>query len=659
MDDSISLDLANRWQTIVEQSTNLSIQESYVALQSWRSQWEKEYTFQAPIWLPDSQVVAESNLGQWMRRKQTSNYHEFHRWTVTDRAAFWEEAIEVLSIQFRHPATQTLDTSIGIDRPAWFDGAKLNIVESCFQADPNQVAIISQKPGHPIQKMTYGELWTRANQVANSIADHGFKLGDAIGVVMPMTPWSVAIYLGIIMAGCHVVSIADSFAPPEIATRLNIAGAKAVFTYDQQIRGGKKLPLYRKVAEASDISAIVLHCDQFLSLDLREQDLDWSEFLVDRTEFGPVECTVNETINVLFSSGTTGDPKAIPWNHLTPIKCALDGYCHQDIRVGDVVAWPTNLGWMMGPWLIFASLINQATIALYEDTPIGKGFGKFVQDAKVTMLGVVPTIVKAWEASGDMEEFDWHSIKVFSSTGESSQQSTMTYLSVLGGIKPVIEYCGGTEIGGGYVTSVVVLPNFPAAFNTPAVGLDFVMIERDESNLHKIGESGEVFLIPPSIGLSVRLINRDHFETYYQDAPKMEGLPALRRHGDYFQSFPTFAGRVFAAGGRADDTMNLGGIKISSAEIERVLNSFEGIVETAAVGYSTHGGPNELHVFLVTADPNFAVEPTQTEMNHLLKNQLNPLFKIRQIHKTDSLPRTASGKVMRRLLRDRLSSSVG
>jgi acetyl-CoA synthetase len=530
----------------------------------------------APIWFPGQRELTDSNLARWMAELGVSDYGEFHRWTVQQRAAFWEQAATRLQIRFDQPPTRTLDLSQGVARAAWFPEARLNIANSCFLAADDSPAIVSAAPGRELRQWSVKQLHQNASRVANGLVDAGFKVGDSIAVFMPMTDWSIAIYLGIVMAGCHVVSIADSFAPPEIATRLRIAGAKAVFTYDVQVRAGKKLTLFRRLAEAADLPAVVIAASGVLEVDLREQDWEWNEFLVDRDFFQSVSCFAQETINVLFSSGTTGDPKAIPWNQLTPIKCAIDGYCHHDIQPGDVCAWPTNLGWMMGPWLIFASLINRATIALYEDAPMGAGFGAFVQDAEVTMLGVVPTIVKAWQRSGDMESFDWSSIRTFSSTGESSQAPTMTYLSSLGGGKPIIEYCGGTEIGGGYVSSVVVLPNVPAAFNTPAVGLDFVLLEptaeRGQPAGYQIADEGEVFLVPPSIGLSNRLINRDHFETYYADTPRIPGYDQLRRHGDFFCHYKTEHGPVFVAGGRIDDTMNLGGIKVASAEIERVLN---------------------------------------------------------------------------------------
>ena len=249
-----------------------------------------------------------------------------------------------------------------------------------------------------------------------------------------------------------------------------------------------------------------------------------------------------------------------------------------------------------------------------------------------------------------MEAFDWSGIRVFSSTGESSQRDDMFYLSALARMKPVIEYCGGTEIGGGYITSVITEPNVPAAFNSAAVGLDFEILNEEDLP----AESGELFLVPPSIGLSNRLLNRDHFETYFGSTPTLAEHLALRRHGDHFQAYPSsVAGHsVWMAGGRVDDTMNLGGIKTSSSEMERVLNLVEGVRETAAVAFAADG-PAELVVFAVLDMPSQEVELDELKrsMNQFLKDYLNPLFRVSRLMAVDSLPRTASGKVMRRQLR--------
>ena len=378
----------------------------------------------------------------------------------------------------------------------------------------------------------------------------------------------------------------------------------------------------------------------------RGVDLSWEDFLSDDDAFEPLPCAPEAATTILFSSGTTGEPKAIPWSHTTPLKCAADGFLHQDIRPGDVAAWPTSLGWMMGPWLIYASLINRATIALFDGVPTGREFGRFVQDAGVTMLGVVPSMVRTWRSSGCMEGLDWSAIRAFSSTGEPSNGDDYLYLMALAGYRPVIEYCGGTEIGGGYITGTVVHPSAPTTCTTPALGIDLLIL--DEAGLP--ASNGEVFLRPPSIGLSTTLLNQDHHAVYFDDTPQAAGSVPLRRHGDQIEQL---SGGGYRIHGRVDDTMNLGGIKVSSAEIERLLNTVAGVVETAAVGVQPPGGgPARLVVYAVPeARTETTAEELQARFRHAIRAHLNPLFRIHDVVLVDALPRTASNKTMRRVLR--------
>lgn len=600
-----------------------------------------------PMWFPDERTVRNANVSSWMFDVGVADYRDFHRWTVEHRESFWEMTANRLAIRWEKLAARTVDLSAGVARARWFPGAELNIANSCFHEDENRPAVVWQRPGEALQRQTYGELREQSQRISGAIAAAGFRPGDRIAVVLPMTALSVSIYLGIVMSGCAVISIADSFAAPEIANRLRIAKARAVITYDQMVRSGKLIPLYSRVKQATDLPIVVIPDDGFKGAEpLRNQDVAWDQFLDDAEPQDAIVAAASEPINILFSSGTTGEPKAIPWTHLTPIRCAADGLLHQDIHPGDVVVWPTNLGWMMGPWLIFASLINQATIGLYEDVPMGEGFGRFIQETKTRMLGVVPTIVKSWRSTRCMESFDWSSIHVFSSTGESSHPEDYFYLSSLAGMRPVIEYCGGTEIGGGYITSTVVQPNIASAFSTAAVGLDVVILDEE----HKPTDDGQLYLVAPSVGLSETLLNRDHFETYYEGTPLSPKGQTLRRHGDHFRRLES---GYFVAGGRVDDTMNLGGIKVSSAEIERVLNQIDGVRETAAIAITEGGGPEQLVIFAVL-EKDYDADTLMEQMNRALKGDLNPLFKVAQVQVIDQLPRTASNKVMRRELRAQL-----
>jgi len=244
-----------------------------------------------------------------------------------------------------------------------------------------------------------------------------------------------------------------------------------------------------------------------------------------------------------------------------------------------------------------------------------------------------------------MEKFDWNAIKCFSSTGEVSNPSEMEYLMKLANNKPVIEYCGGTEIGGGYVTSTVVQPNIASTFSTQALGGEFVLLDENNNKSDK----GELFLIPPIMGLSTKLLNSNHFDVYYKGTPTYKGK-VLRRHGDELEQLEN---GYYKAQGRVDDAMNLGGIKVSSVQLESVLNTLDFIRESAAIAVSPKGGgPSLLVVFYVENESSILDEERLKLARNSIRKELNPLFKVTDLVKIDCLPRTASNKVMRRKLRE-------
>ena len=599
----------------------------------------------APAWIPTAEEIRASNLHALMQERGCAGYRDLFDWSVTQRTEFWGHLTRRLRIRFACPY-QALADLADLRAPRWFPGARLNIAESCFNAPPEAVAIVHQAERGLPASVSYGELRALANRVANGLRAAGYRPGAAIALVLPMTAQAVAIYLGIVFAGCIAVGIADSFAAEEIRVRLRITGARAIFTQDEMLRDGKILPLYAKVRQANAPPAIVLARASAPAATGRDGDLSWEQFLSDATDFSPLPCAPDAATNILFSSGTTGEPKAIPWTHATPVKCAADGWLHQDLRPGDVAAWPTSLGWMMGPWLIYASLINRAAMALFDGAPTGRPFGQFVQDAGVTMLGVVPSLVRAWRRSGCMVGLDWRSIRAFSSTGEPSNGEDYLYLMALAGYRPVIEYCGGTEIGGGYLTGTVVQPSAPTTCTTPALGIDFLILD----DAGQPASTGEVFLRPPSIGLSTTLLNQDHHAVYFDATPTPAGSVPLRRHGDRIERL---AGGGYRIHGRVDDTMNLGGIKVSSAEIERLLNTVSGVAETAAVALQpAGGGPGRLVIYAALyAGIEVSAKELRASFQRVIRERLNPLFQVHEVVLVAALPRTASNKTMRRVLR--------
>jgi acetyl-CoA synthetase len=702
-----------------------------------------------PCWIPSD--ITQTNIYKLMDQKGFTSYEELYQWSILYRDDFWMESMKLLDIVWVTQPTSTFSShDVTAAHASYFPEGRLNISDSCFhKRDANDPALVYAIESHPreLQTMTFGVLNRLSNQIADAIHTKlALSPGDAVAICMPMTPESIAIYLGIVKSGCVVVSIADSFSAAEIATRCRLGKAKAVFTQDVIYRGSKFLPLYSRVLEALTLLSVqgqdvdesketkserdvetvrivvvpgLLHAGPYPRVQAMERsesgtwndcdpqgkpvplhesiflrpsmDCAWHDFLHHCNDsFESVKRSSMDPCNILFSSGTTGEPKAIAWSHSTPIKGAIDGYFHQDIQVGERVAWPTNIGWMMGPWLLF-QMINGATIGIFNGVTSTDAFCQFVEESKMSMVGVIPSLVKAWQAKNATDTCDWSCVRRFSSTGEASDPENYLWLmSRVPGYAPVVEYCGGTEIGGSFLSSTLVQPNVPSMFSTPVLGSQILLLDAESSspiddrsaytakptNSTNDIITGEVALVPPALGLSTHLLNRNHFETYFSGMPSGPNGEVLRRHGDEIQMVRNSQHQVsedcdyagvsctpyFRALGRCDDTMNIGGIKVSNLEIERVCNLVPGVQETAAIAVSgPNGGPSKLVVYVVLCGSDVdvtSVTALKAAMKDSIKVNLNPLFGISDVVIISQLPRTASNKVMRRLLREDFVSTT-
>lgn len=646
--------------------------------------WDRAARGPPPYWFPSPTDCKQTNLGRLMEangpkllgssyRDPISSFNHFYRFSVENQEVYWSMVLKQLAVKFKQEPMSILSTS---DRSkkggTWLQGAVLNIAECCLLPCPSlkrtddSTAIIWRDEGlddYPVNRMSLKELRSQVITVAHAL-DAIFEKGDPIAIDMPMTCNAVIIYLAIILGGFVVVSIADSFAPQEIGSRMGVSKAKAIFTQDFIVRGGKKVPLYSRVIQGTSSKAVVIPAiGDSLGITLRDGDMSWKDFLSHAagrsSSYSPVYQSVDALTNILFSSGTTGEPKAIPWTQLSPIRCASDTWAHLDVRPCDIGCWPTNLGWVMGPIIIYSCFLTGATLALYHGSPLGRDFCKFVQDAGVTVLGSVPSLVKSWKAGNCAEGLDWTKIRVLGTTGEASDIDDNLWLTSRASYKPIVECCGGTELASSYIQGSLLRPQAFGAFSGASMSTGFVILDEQGTPYpDDIPCSGEVGLFPLYFGATDRLLNADHDKVYFDGMPIYKGRQ-LRRHGDIIQRT---VGGYYIVQGRADDTMNLGGIKTSSVEIERVCNrADECLLETAAVSIKpSGGGPEHLAILAVLKDRSaqYDVNLLKRKFQTAIQKNLNPLFKVSYVKVVAEFPRTASNKLLRRVLRDQLAQEL-
>jgi len=607
------------------------------------------------IWMPDNKLLEEANLAKCMRELSLDNYQQFFSWASIKRKDFWKYAISKLDIKFSIPYQAVLDTSVSFENPAWCKGARFNITDSCFQAPDERTALIEGTENGTTQKLTYLELQQQVNCFASGLLSHGFGPGDRIILYLPFCTEAVIAFLGTIRAGITNVLVADSFTPAELEKRISISEAKAIITIDEYLYNGKSIKTYEKAKQVPGKIPVIL-IRKAKDTAIREGDYEYEKIIHEGNPYFDSYQTYPEYISsILFSSGTSNTPKAIPWTQLTPVKSASDAFFHHDIRPEDRITWTTGMGWMMAPWLIYAAFINKATLVVYTGAATTLQYGEFVEKEKISILGTIPSVVKSWKAQDFHDKFNW-TVRLFSSTGEPSNPDDYFYLMGLARFQaPIIEYCGGTEIGGAYVTGTVLQPASPSVFTTPALGLDF-MILKSAGKLAPLA-SGEVYILPPSIGLSQQLLNKDHHQEYYASVPPGPNKEKLRRHGDALVRILSEGMTFYRSAGRTDDAMNLGGIKVSALEIEEQVNTHPDIRESAAVAISENGtGPESLYVF-VTSDKTLDTEKMRETLQEKISKNLNPLFRIKSLKQIDQLPKTASNKLIRKQLREEIEKS--
>ncbi|HXL24628.1 MAG TPA: AMP-binding protein [Chthoniobacterales bacterium] len=614
------------------------------------------------VWHPPPDLIAQSNLQRFIKKHQLGSFDGLMRKSITDIAWFWDTVLRDLDIQFSKPYSQIVDLSEGKPWPKWCGGGEMNIVHNMLDKYAgteidNRLAIKSEIEDGTIRSLTYKELRQEVNKMAAALRSLGLGKDDAIGVFMPMVPEIVVAMLGIIKIGGIFLPLFSGFGAAAIVSRLKDADAKALLTAEGTYRRGKFCAMKPIADEAVAQIPTLKHTI------VLQQNGQWNVDLRNAGDSATERTSAEDPMMIIYTSGTTGKPKgAVHTQCGFPIKSAQDMWMGLDLHPDETLFWMTDMGWMMGPWEVFGTLILGATMMLFDGAPDFPGPDRtwqLVDRHKVTALGVSPTLIRALRSRGRgsdeiVHRHDLSSLRKFASTGEPWNPDPWMWLfqNVGRGKLPIINYSGGTEISGGIVMGNVLTPMKPCAFSGPLPGMAADVV--DENGKSVRGQVGELVIREPWIGMT-RGFWKDrqrYLDSYWSR------FPDVWVHGDWAAIDDDGLWYIL---GRSDDTIKIAGKRLGPAEVESILVAHPQVSEAAAVGVPDPIKGEALVCFCVlkkgangdvdSAAGASAKEALTTELKKKIATELGKALAPKEIIFVGDIPKTRNAKVMRRIVR--------
>ncbi|TDP91886.1 AMP-binding protein [Labedaea rhizosphaerae] len=612
------------------------------------------------VWTPTADYVEHANVTRLARAHGIAGIDELRARSVADIGWYWNAVVEDLGLPFSSPYESVVDLSRGITDPDWFPGGELNIVDACLTRwlhDPercDQFALIHETEAGDRAALTFAELADRVAAVAAGLRKLGVRRGDAVALYLPMRPEAVIACYAIAWLGAVLVPLFSGFAPAAIAARIADADVTTVIVAKSTVRRRRTVPMAPSVREA------VRSCPSVKNVVVvgtpAPGETAWNDLLAAGADAVPAErMAATDTLLLAYTSGTTGRPKGAVHTHAGfLVKTASEVAYSFDLGPGGRFCWITDMGWIMGPLSIVGTHANGGTLVLYEgspDVPDLDRLWRLVEGNEVTMLGVSPTLIRTIRSSAApaapiAERFDLSSVHTLGSTGEPWDEDSYDWLArdVFHSRVPVINFSGGTEVGGSFLAPYPVEPIGSRSLGGPSLGMDVDVV--DEAGNPVRGKVGELVCRQPWPAMT-RGIWRDR-ERYL--AAYWSTFPGMWRHGDH--ALIDEDGQWFLVG-RSDDVMNVAGKRLAPAEVEAVLIAHPAVAEAAAVGVPDATKGEAVWVFWVArtdADLDDA-DDIGAVLRDRVAAELGKPFAPSRVQRVTQLPKTRSAKIMRRAVR--------
>jgi acetyl-CoA synthetase len=615
-----------------------------------------------PAWRPSAAYLERSRLRAFAERQGHPDYASFLRWSQTDLEGFWRATERDLGLVWSKPYERVLDTGGGIPWTTWWTGGRMNYVDTVLRHDRAHVAVVAEGEEGTVRELTFDGLWELVKQAAAGLYSLGVRKGDRVGLFLPMGVECAVAMLALGSLGAIFIPIFSGYGVEAIASRLRDCDATTLICADGFYRRGQIVPMKETadaaVAAVPSVQRVIVVARVGRDLPVGERDVPWEDVIhrgEDWRGSDPrADTSAEDPFMVIYTSGTTGKPKgAVHVHGGFPVKAAQDlAHCF-DLQAGDRILWSTDIGWMMGPWLIAGGLMLGATIVLYDGTPDfpdPSRMWSLVERHRVTHLGISPTAIRGLMRAGEapVRAKDRSSLFVLGSTGEPwNPDPWWWYFRSVGEERcPVINYSGGTEISGGILGCTTWTPMQPGSFSGPCPGMDADVV--DEHGRPVRGAVGELVIRKPWPGMTRGFWKDPHtpdsryLQTYWSR------FPNVWVHGDW--------ARIDEDGywyieGRSDDTLKVAGKRVGPAEVESAAVANPAVSEAAAIGVPHELKGEAIVVFAVPKPGHTPSAELARAVSDTIAEQLGKPLRPEAVKFVTQLPKTRNAKILRRVIK--------